>query len=174
VAGHRGNDGRITVRVAAGDASLWTEITEVGLGTPGREADGKTYTIEKTHGYRDRLVLKLEGIDDANVAAGLRGQSVYRVGDQQPSLPAGRWLAADLVGLTVEDERRGRIGRVRDLLPTGGIDLLSVQRDDSTDDDEDILIPMAEEILIEISCESGTIRVRLPEGLTELNRPTSG
>ena len=64
VAGHRGATGEITVKVAAGDAAIWAGLRRVLLET----ADGAMdeYAIESSRAYRDRLVLKLCGVERAD------------------------------------------------------------------------------------------------------------
>jgi 16S rRNA processing protein RimM len=59
-----------------------------------------------------------------------------------------------------------RLGRVTDLIETGGTDVLVVEDDDG----DELLIPMAREMIRKIDARAGRIEVRLPEGLRELNR----
>ncbi|MCP3982437.1 MAG: 16S rRNA processing protein RimM [bacterium] len=172
VAGHRGGKGELTVRVSAGEALPWVGVEQVLVGRD--EEDCATYQVEASRGYSDRLVLKLAGIDDASAAADLKGKIVQVEESSAPQLPEGRYYAATLVGMSVRDESHGRLGFVRDLLPTAGIDLLVVgakARDASLqgDDENEILIPFADEIVLDVDCDAGEIRVRVPEGLVELN-----
>lgn len=159
------------MRVAVGQAMRWTASRRFWIGAAGGEAAaGRFYAVEASRAYRDRLVLKLVGIDHATTAAGLRGQHVSVPGEEAPALGAAEWYAADLVGLevlTLEDGRR--LGRVEDVLPTGGTDLLRVRRESGGE----LLIPMAREILCDVSLDEGRIRVKLPWGLEQLD-DTSG
>jgi 16S rRNA processing protein RimM len=164
VHGHRGGRGELTVKLAGGRAAEWTGLDRVWIEPPA--AAGRLYEIEHSRGYRDRLVLKLRGVDDPNEAARLRGNVVQVFEDELPALPEGVFRAASLVGLAVVDEERTRLGQVLEVVPTAGTDLLRVAREGRRS--AELLIPMAREIVREISLERGYIRVRLPAGLAEL------
>jgi 16S rRNA processing protein RimM len=85
-----------------------------------------------------------------------------------PELPPGEHYSASLVGMEVRDDSGRELGRVRDVVPTGGADLLVVEA--SPPAVGELLIPMATEIVEQIDREGRLIRVRLPDGLEELNR----
>jgi 16S rRNA processing protein RimM len=127
--------------------------------------------VRAARAYRDRLVLELEGVEDATSAARLRGARVFASIEDAPELPEGMHYRACLVGLRVLDERGGLIGVVRDVVPTGGTDVLAVTPVDSPSGE--VLIPLAREIVLEIDADEARMTVRLPQGLLELNRPGS-
>ena len=104
-----------------------------------------------------------------------RGRDVAVAAEDAPSLPEGRYYSADLLGLEVLDESGRHLGQVQDVVPTGGVDLLSVAetRDEGAgrpDDPQEILIPMTAEIVLDVDRRRRQVRVRLPEGLETLNR----
>jgi 16S rRNA processing protein RimM len=165
VASHRGTTGEVTVRVAGGEAALWTGLGRVHLdGGPGR---GTWMRVEAARAYRDRLVLKLEGVDDATAAAALKGRSVSASCEDAPDLPVGRYWRAQLVGARVLDAERHTIGIVEDVVPRGEQDLLVVVRADR----EPVLIPVTDRIVREVDLAAATIAVDLPAGLLDLDRP---
>jgi 16S rRNA processing protein RimM len=177
VRGHRGRHGELTVDVLAGDAAVWEGLRKVWIGT--REGqDGRFYAVETSRSYRDRLVLKLRGLDDPTRVGRLRGLAVKVPLEEAPALPPGEHWVARLVGLRVYDEQDRLIGEVRDVLPTGGADLLIVEP--SAEEarvqgkTEELMIPLAKSIVLEISPERGRITVRPPEGLLDLNRHQRG
>ena len=49
----------MTVIVASGDASRWSHVTRVAVGTGGADDDVVGFEVERVRAYRDRLVLKL-------------------------------------------------------------------------------------------------------------------
>ncbi len=169
VKGHRGLRGEITVTVPAGDPQLWVDVDEVRI-VPTTGA-ARQIAVEKARAYRDRLVLKLAGIDDANVAATLRGARVEVTRDEAPELEPHEYYKAELVGMSVVTEQGTAVGTVEDVIPTGGADLLLVRgpaREGHSGDE--VLIPLNRELVPEIGVENRTIVVRPPEGLLELNR----
>ncbi len=165
VAGHRGNSGEITVRVSEPPAGRWVELEAVWLSAGSRD-DGTRYEVEASRAYKDRLVLKLKGVDDPNRAARMRGSSVSVPEAELPPLPEGEYFHGLLEGMEVVDAASGSVGRVERVVETAGADLLVVM-----DGDEETMIPLVDQIVEEVDREQRRIRVRLPEGLRELNRP---
>jgi 16S rRNA processing protein RimM len=166
----------LTVIVHDGDAGFWTGLGRVRLGR-GETNAGRDYDVERSRAYRDRLVLKLRGVDDADAAAGLRGARVEVEPDRAPALQEGEHFVACLVGMEVRDEGGRSLGRVGGTMPTAGVDLLVVERDAgpgaAEGEQQEIWIPMAAEIVLEIDEEGRTITVRPPDGLLELNASES-
>jgi 16S rRNA processing protein RimM len=164
VSGHRGAKGELTVRLGRGDAAPWTALKRIWIGDA---AAATAYEIESSRAYRDRLVLKLAGIDRATQAAALRGMNVHVARGEEPDLPDEVYLIARLVGMDVRDEQGDLIGRVSDVVPTAGADLLIVEREAREKDEA--MIPLAKEIVIEVRETSNEIIVRLPAGLLDIN-----
>ena len=67
-------------------------------------------------------------------------------------------------GYSVWDETLGEIGKVDSILENPGQDLLVVIQDD-----KEILIPVADEIILAVDQKKRRILVDLPEGLLDLN-----
>ena len=174
--GHRGRLGELTVAVFAGNAAIWEGIGEVWIGSH-EPPEGRRYAVEASRAYRDRLVLKLLGVDNPTDVAPLRGLRVRVPLDEAPPLPPGEHWVARLVGLRVYDEQGRLLGKVRDVMPTGGTDLLIIEaaepfRSDGSDENEmdEVMIPLAKTIVLDVAPERGRITVRPPDGLLELNR----
>lgn len=150
------------MREFGGRAATWVDLATVWIAA--REgAAPEPRAVERARAYRDRLVLKLAGIDDAGAAAALRGATVLAADGDAPPLPPGSHYRARLVGLAVRDEQGRGLGHVHDLERHGGGDLLVVQ-----DGARQFLVPLAGEIVRHIDEAAGWIEVRLPPGLREL------
>ena len=168
VSGHRGAKGELTIRLAHDEGAHWTALERIWIG---KAQEGSYYEIEASRAYGDRLVLKLKGIDDASRAAKLRGLSAMVARGEEPALPEDSWYVARLVGMEVVDEAGSGLGRVKDVMPTAGADLLIVQRIDERGEltEREAMIPIAREIVLDVDEETRRITVRLPEGLLEIN-----
>ncbi len=167
VIGFRGSHGEITVKVISGNASRWVHLRRVVLHGSGPGSEVGSYKVESARAYRDRLVLKLQGVDDAGNAAALRGREVMAPAEDVPRLPLGVYWVERLMGAQVMDATLGDIGRVKDVVETGGVDLLLVEDSGGVE----TLVPLVGEFVTAIDEASGTIRLTLPEGLRGMNAP---
>ena len=167
VSGFRGSHGEITVKVISGNASRWVHVQAVVLHESGPGSEVGSYKVESARAYRDRLVLKLEGVDDAGNAAALRGREVVAPAEDVPRLPRGVYWVERLMGARVMDATLGDIGCVKDVVETGGVDLLLVEDSGGVE----TLVPLAAEFVTAIDETSRTIRLKLPEGLRGMNAP---
>jgi len=166
VLGFRGNAGEMTVRVASGEATRWVGLKNVLLSGTDGSKEPRRYEVERARGYRDRLVLKLRGVDDAGAAEALKGWIALVPAEEVPELPAGVHFVERIVGLRVIDERGVTLGKVADVSATGGTDLLVVEGEDGGE----ILVPLAAEFVSSVDAAGGCVRVRLPKDLRDLNR----
>jgi 16S rRNA processing protein RimM len=176
IAGHRGRGGEFTVR-GCRDAGSWIEVRRVWIGRP---AEGRFHEVEGCRAYRDRLVLKLKGIDDGDAAARLKGRGVYVAREDAPELPEGVHYIDELVGMLVVDESGRELGRVEDVIETGGADVLRVggaaedPQPGKKDDTGELMIPIARAYVRSIDRVGRRIEVSVPRELLELNRSGKG
>lgn len=152
-------------------AALCTDFPErfdrLELVELGRSADPerwKSYQLQGWKLHRGKILLKLEGIEDCDAARALVGCSVWVRREDAVGLPADTYFHQDLLGLTVRDRGGRVIGRVHDILVTGGTDVLVVQAEEG-----EILIPAARSICVEVDLKAGEVVVDPPEGLLEIN-----
>ncbi len=167
VSGFRGAHGEVTVKVFSGEADRWVHLSRVVLGGEGLGGKDDPRKVESARAYRDRLVLKLAGVEDATAAAALRGLDVLAPAEDVPSLPEDVYWVERLVGARVMDVAMGDIGSVMDVVETGGVDLLLVKDGGGVE----TLVPLVKDFVTEIDETAGTIRVSIPEGLRGLNAP---
>jgi 16S rRNA processing protein RimM len=129
----------------------------------GHEAD--RFEVLAARAYKDRLVLRLGGIEDAEGAWRSRGSWVLAPAEEVPQLPEGEFYAAHLVGLSVLAEDGREIGRIVDLFETAAGATLVVARAGG----EEAMIPFVRAFVREVDLADGIVRVQLPEGLLEVN-----
>ncbi len=144
-------------------AQLWNGRTE-----PPRSALVRSCWLSHSRG--GQAIFLFEGSNSISDAEKLVGLEVQIPLSERISLPAGTFYVSDLVGCDVYERDGGKlIGRVRDLQFPGeelkGTPLLEV---DSASGE--LLIPLAQEICVQIDTAARRIEVVLPEGLRELNR----
>jgi 16S rRNA processing protein RimM len=155
--------------------------TEVFSDVPGRFAAGmklsalprvpedrrRELEVEELWPHKGLLVLKFAGIDSISEAETLIGRELQVPGSQRSELPAGWDYVSDLVGCEVFDGGNS-IGKVEDVQFGAGEAPLLIVKGTAGGLLE---IPFAEAYLASLNVERKQVRMRLPEGLLELNAP---
>jgi 16S rRNA processing protein RimM len=153
----RGNRGEITALPLTSKPDRFQQIHRVYL-----FGSGECREIEEAWFHGNTLVLKFQGIDSISEAEKLAGAEVRIPRSQRAELEPGEFFQSDLVGCEVIERSTGRrLGSVTDWNDSGGPGLLVV--------DDNLMIPFARSICVEIDPAARRITVELPEGLTDLN-----
>jgi 16S rRNA processing protein RimM len=128
--------------------------------------DGKivrNLKVESRRFFNGRHVLKFEGISNLNESELLRGHVLAISEDQLGALPEDQYFIHQLVGMIVKLRDGREVGKVVNVMKTGGVDLLEVG------EKRDILIPFTSDICVEVNPELKEILIDPPEGLLQLN-----
>jgi 16S rRNA processing protein RimM len=125
--------------------------------------------VEELWPHKGLLVLKFAGIDSISEAETLVGAELQVPSNQRQPLQAGWNYVSDLVGCTVLDQGR-EIGRIEDVQFGAGEAPLLIVRDAAA---KLVEVPFAEAYLESVDVEHKRVRMRmkLPEGLLEVNAP---
>ncbi|MDZ4063841.1 MAG: hypothetical protein U1E22_04150, partial [Coriobacteriia bacterium] len=104
-------------------------------------------------------LVKLLGIDSIDDAEMLRGRSVTLLESELP----GEWLevAFDPCGMSIIDDERGHLGAVVETIVTGANDVWVVRNESG----REVLLPVIDDVVIDIDEKGDLIRVRLLPGL---------
>ncbi len=126
-----------------------------------------TRQVVKLEGYwfqQNRVVLKFVDYDGIDAAKALVGYEFAVPESARVLLPEDQFYDWELEGCTVETTGGNRIGKVREIIRTGGVDMLAI----ADDRGGDYLIPMAASIVVGTDTSSKSIIIDPPEGLLEL------
>ena len=160
----RGNRGEVTAVALSNKPERYQALKEVFLFAPGGPAGGERYEVESTWFHISTLILKFRGVDTISDAERLYGSEVRIPASQRVTLDEGEYFQSDLIGCEVIDRRTGQsLGRVTGWDDGGGSGLLIIE--------DELLVPFARTICVEIDPAAKRIAVELPEGLKDLNRP---
>lgn len=122
-----------------------------------------------SRGRGGQAIFHFEGSDSIQEAERLVGLDVQIPLADRLELPSGTYYVTDLIGCEVHHRDGACLGAVADVQSSGeavaGTPILVV--DSPTGE---LLIPLAQEICIEIDVAGRKIRVEPPEGLLDLNR----
>ena len=112
----------------------------------------------------ERVVLKFVGFDSVDTAKALIGFKFGLPETERIELKENEFYDWELEGCSVETKRGQVVGKVREVLRTGGVELLAVESEGPTE----VLIPMAADIVVEVDVANKKILVDPPDGLLEL------
>jgi 16S rRNA processing protein RimM len=118
--------------------------------------------IEKFWFQNGRVILKFEGFDTVESGGTLRDVEICVPETDAIELDPDEYFDWQLEGCQVDTIDGERIGEVRELMRTGGTELLVV-----AGDAKEHLIPFAKAICVEVDIENKLIKVDPPDGLLE-------
>jgi len=157
VAAARGLDGEMRVVLTNPDAREFLQAEELYIGE-----DHLCHRVRRARLFKGMGLLQVDGIEDRDAAELWRGAPIsVRVEDVAP-LEEGEYYYRQIVGLSVVTEAGEMLGRVTDVLPTGANDVYVVQGDEG-----ETLLPAIKEVIIKIDLPTGTMTVRLLDGLRD-------
>ena len=124
--------------------------------------DGIFRKIKGVKYHKASVILRLDGIDNIDMAEKMRNEIIYVDRSIFDDLPEGVYLIRDIIGLTVKDEEK-EYGTVTDVFPTGSNDVYTVEKKG----EKPIYIPALKSVIKEVNLKEKYILVQLPEGLLD-------
>ena len=122
----------------------------------------QTLEIEKFWFQKGRVILKFKGFDAIETAETLRNAEICVPEAEAVELKENEFFDWELENCQVETLDGTKIGAVKEILRTGGTEVLIV-----TGDTKEYLIPFAETICVEVDVENKLIKIDAPDGLLE-------
>jgi 16S rRNA processing protein RimM len=126
--------------------------------------------VEDLWPHKSFLVLKFQGIETINDAEPLVGAELQLPRGERAQLEQGWTYLSDLIGCTVFDGL-SEIGQIEDVQFGAGEAPLLVVRGKEHKAKLPYEIPFAEAFLEKLDLERRQVRMKLPEGLLEVNAP---
>jgi 16S rRNA processing protein RimM len=123
--------------------------------------------VEELWPHKDLLVLKFVGVDSISDAELLIGAELQVPRSQRSQLQSGWNYVSDLVGCSVLDDGR-EIGNIEDVQFGAGEAPLLIVRNAASKVFE---VPFAQAFLDGVDVALNQVRMKLPEGLLEVNDP---
>ncbi len=180
----KGLRGEVKVLFFSGAPTWIKEVTElhlspkpISLTAIADPAKFKIYKIESRSktSQPDRLVFKLEGVNDRNQSDALKGTEVFVDEDLFESEKGGEIYLREILGFVMVDiaqkseteATRGLvIGTIVEFESNGVQDIAVVAQENG----DRALVPLIKAFIENINFEKKIIEMNLPEGLTEINR----
>jgi 16S rRNA processing protein RimM len=124
--------------------------------------DGRTLTVESSRPHKDRLLVRFRGVEDRAQAEALQKALLVVPESSSPELPEGSWWDHRIVGCALETDTGRALGTIRDVIHTGANDVWSAVDDDGTE----TLVPVLQEVVLDVDLDAKRIVVREISGLT--------
>jgi 16S rRNA processing protein RimM len=135
----------------------FTQETEGLLGYPewwlGGEGQWQQYRVLESAVHGSIVVARLEGFDDREVAAGLRGKEVAVPRAAMPENREGEFYWSDILGMEVSRQNAASLGFVAKILETGANAVLVVQGE------KEILVPFIQGVIVNVDLKARQVIV---------------
>ena len=136
-----------------------------------KDGQRREVTVEDLWPHKSFLVLKFQGIGTISDAEPLVGAELQLPRSERAQLEPGWTYLSDLIGCTVFDGQR-EIGEIEAVqFGAGEAPLLVVRSKEQPDARLPYEIPFAEAYLEKLDLEHRQVRMKLPEGMLDVNAP---
>ena len=159
----RGLKGEIVAELLTDFPERFEELARLIAVAP--DGQRKIVELEDFWFQKRSVILKLSGCDSVEAAGEFTGYEFCVSEADRVPLADDEYYDFDLEGCAVQLTTGQNIGIVQSILKTGGTEILVVGKADKTE----VLIPLAEAIVVEIDTAAKRIVVDPPEGLLELS-----
>ncbi len=157
-----GHQGELTVHLDDIDLD---DIVHEGALFVDIEGQKVPFFFSKLHDKGHDLLVKFDDFNDPQSASVLVGRDLYA----PPGLLADgsdeSWDPEEFIGMLVRDEEHGELGEVTNLEGTEKNPVLVILKGE-----EEVMIPLAEEMILGVDPEENTLLVRTPPGLVDMYR----
>ena len=154
-----GVHGELKVRLLTDIPERFAELEAIYAGP-----DHTLIPIQRIRPYKaEMIVLKLEGIDDANAAESFRNQDLSIPLNMLAKLPPDFYYQHDILGLHVFTLDEQDLGTIDDIIVTGSNDVYSVK----TPGGSQILIPAIKDVIKHIDLKYHSMHIDPLPGLLD-------
>ncbi len=121
------------------------------------------FFIEHLRLQKENAIVKFEDVDSIEQAETLIKAQLFLPLDQLPPLEENQYYFHEIIGFRVEDEQEGQLGTVKDVYEAGGQELIAMDYHE-----QEILIPLNDEVVLKVDKAQQVIHTRLPQGLLDI------
>ena len=151
--------GELKVRLLTDIPNRFAELDAVHVGP-----EHTRYPIQSVRPYKgEMVVLKLDGINDANTAETLRNLNLQIPESKLAKLPPDSYYQHDILGLHVFTMDGQNLGHITDIIVTGSNDVYTIK----TPDGKQVLIPAIKDVIKQIDLIRSTMYIDPLPGLLD-------
>lgn len=157
-----GHQGELTVHLEEVDVD---DLAHAGSLFVDIEGQKIPFFFSRLHDKGKEVLVKFDDFDDPQSASILVGRDLYAPPGLLSDGSDESWDPEEFIDMLVRDEEHGELGVVTAIDGTAKNPLLVILRGE-----EEVLIPIAEEMILGVDPEENSLLVRTPPGLIDLNR----
>lgn len=116
--------------------------------------NGVERKIEGVKFQKDRVILKIEGINSIDDAETYKNKLIEVPREREPELPEDTFYVADLIGIHVFDTEGKDLGAIYDVIETKNNDVYWIR------EPKELLIPVLKTIVLDIDLDNEKIVIR--------------
>ncbi|MEG0238276.1 MAG: ribosome maturation factor RimM [Clostridium sp.] len=116
--------------------------------------DGEEREIQGVKFQKDRVILKIEGIESIDEAEKYKNKVLEVPREREPELPEDEFYAKDLIGIHVYDTTDKDLGEIYDIIETKNNDVYWIRKP------KELLIPVLKDIVLDIDVDNEKIVIR--------------
>ena len=129
-----------------------------------RESDEVEMVVSDTFVHKNMWIMHFQGCNSYEDALRLKGALLKIHPSERMPLPEGSYYIDEILGMEVITLEGKKLGKVYDVLKTGGNDVFVVKKSPKG---REILIPVLKTVISEIDRDENFIMVDLPPGLED-------
>lgn len=157
-----GHQGELTVHLDEVDVD---DLVHAGSLFVDIEGQKVPFFFSRLHDKGKEVLVKFDDFDDPQSASILVGRELYAPPGLLSDGSDESWDPEEFIDMLVRDEEHGDLGVVTAIDGTAKNPLLVILRGE-----EEVLIPIAEEMILGVDPEENALLVRTPPGLIDLNK----
>ncbi|ACL69489.1 ribosome maturation factor RimM [Halothermothrix orenii] len=157
---HQGNKGEVRVLPLTDYPERFELLEQVFLVRDNRVIEKR---VEQIRFHKKFVIIKFEGIDDIGAALAYKDYFIKIPREETLDLPEGHYFIFELLGFEVYTDEGIFLGKVVDIITTGGTDIIKVKGDK-----KDYMVPAAREIVVNINPDEEKIIIKPIPGLLDL------
>ena len=155
-----GFDGKVNAYLDTDDPYYYQELEMVFIN---QNNNPVPYFVEQIIIKSNKATIKLQDVDDADTASTLVQKEMYLPLSTLPPLSGKKFYYHEVKGFTVIDAERGTLGSIKSVLeyPNQAVFQIMV-------DNKEVLIPVSEEVILDVDRSKKEIKVKTPDGLLDI------
>lgn len=155
-----GYDGKVSVYFDTDEPELYSELKMVFIGINNSPVP---YFISYLNMNSNKAIVKFQDIDNFEEADLLSGKGMFLPLSTLPVLSGNKFYYHEIEGFTIIDKVYGTVGKVKEVLDYSSQAVMQV-----FNGDKEVLIPVNQQIILNVNREKKEISIQAPDGLIQL------